>query len=276
MKILDLFWLFIIIMAFAPLIQRRSLEAKRLASLRRIEADRQSRVIALIHRQETLSLFGFPLMRYIDIQDSEEIIRAIKLTDDSIPIDIILHTPGGLVLASEQVAQALLRHPARVTVFIPHYAMSGGTLIALAADEIVMDENAVIGPVDPQIGKYPAVSIIKAAESKPLEKVEDETLILADVSRKAVRQVQKCVERILVEKMTPAEARRLARTLSGGKWTHDYPITCEEAMEMGLTVNKEIPREIFRFMTLFPQATSRRPSVQYIPLPYREAPKTKD
>ena len=69
MKILDLFWLFIIISAFAPLIQRRSLEAKRLSTLRRIEADRGSRLIALIHRQETLSFLGFPLMRYIDIHD---------------------------------------------------------------------------------------------------------------------------------------------------------------------------------------------------------------
>ncbi len=276
MKILDLFWLFLIISAFAPLIQRRSLEAKRLATLRRIEADRGSRVIALIHRQETLSLLGFPLMRYIDIQDSEEIIRAIKLTDDSIPIDIILHTPGGLVLASEQVAHALLKHPARVTVFIPHYAMSGGTLLALAADEIFMDENAVIGPVDPQVGSFPAASIIQAVESKPVEKVDDETLILADVSRKAIRQVQTCVERILAEKMKPAEARRLARTLSTGKWTHDYPITCEEARELGLSVSEEVPEEIFHFMTLFPQPSSRRPSVQYIPLPYREAPKGKD
>ena len=276
MKILDLFWLFLIISAFAPLIQRRSLEAKRLATLRRIEADRGSRVIALIHRQETLSLLGFPLMRYIDIQDSEEIIRAIKLTDDSIPIDIILHTPGGLVLASEQVAHALLNHPARVTVFIPHYAMSGGTLLALAADEIFMDENAVIGPVDPQVGSFPAASIIQAVESKPVEKVDDETLILADMSRKAIRQVQTCVERILAEKMKPAEARRLARTLSTGKWTHDYPITCEEARELGLSVSDEVPEDIFHFMTLFPQPTSRRPSVQYIPLPYREAPKAKD
>jgi len=74
------------------------------------------------------------------------------MTDDDVPIDLLLHTPGGLVLASEQIAVAIRRHKAPVTVFIPHYAMSGGTLIALGADEIVMDPNAVIGPVDPQIG----------------------------------------------------------------------------------------------------------------------------
>ena len=276
MKFIDLIWLFFIISAISPLIQRRSLEARRLNTLRKIEGKRGSRVIALIHRQETLSLFGFPLMRYIDIQDSEEVIRAVKITDDSIPIDIILHTPGGLVLASEQVAHALLKHPAKVTVFIPHYAMSGGTLIALAADEIVMDENAVIGPVDPQIGNYPAASIIKAVDSKPVEKVDDETLILADVSRKALQQVHNCVERILTDRMSKSAAKKLATTLSSGKWTHDYPITYEEAGELGLTVSSEVPEEMFTFMTLFPQPASRRPSVQYIPMPYREKPISKE
>ena len=47
-----------------------------------------------------------------------------------------------------------------MTAFVPHYAMSGGTLIALAADEIVMYEDAVLGPVDPQLGQYPAASIL--------------------------------------------------------------------------------------------------------------------
>ncbi|UCF31017.1 MAG: hypothetical protein JSV26_00900 [bacterium] len=272
MSFLDVIWLLFIISAFSPLIQRRILESKRINTMRRIEASRGSRVIALIHRQETLSLFGFPLMRYIDIQDSEEIIRAIKMTDDSIPIDIILHTPGGLVLAAEQVAHALLNHPSRVTVFIPHYAMSGGALVAMSADEIAMDENAVLGPVDPQVGQFPAASIIQAVESKPIDKVDDETLILADISRKAIKQVRRCVETILAGKMPANEARKLARNLTGGIWTHDYPITLEEAREIGLPVSTGIPEDVFHFMTLFPQPAARRPSVQYVPLPYREPP----
>ncbi len=272
MDFLDIIWLLFIVSARSPLVQRRLLESRRLSTMRRIEESRGTRLIALIHRQETLSLFGFPLMRYIDIQDSEEIIRAVKMTDDSIPIDIILHTPGGLVLAAEQVAHALLKHPSKVTVFIPHYAMSGGALVALSGDEIIMDENAVMGPVDPQVGKYPAASIIQAAESKPIDKVDDETLILADISRKAMKQVRRCVETILAEKMTAPEAAKLARILTGGKWTHDYPITLEEARSINLPVSTGIPDEIFHFMTLFPQPAARRPSVQYVPLPYREAP----
>ena len=149
----DLLWLFFMISALQPIIRQRMLEAARLRMLSRFERSRKSRAIALVHRQETMSFLGFPLMRYIDVNDSEEVLRAIKLTDPDCPIDFIVHTPGGLVLAAGQIAHALKRHRAKVTVFVPHYAMSGGTLIALAADEIVMDPNAVLGPVDPQLGQ---------------------------------------------------------------------------------------------------------------------------
>src|SRR4029450_872338 len=105
--------------------------------------------------------WAFPLYRFIDIEDSEEVLRAIRKTPDETPIDLVLHTPGGLVLAAEQIAYALRSHPAKITVLVPHYAMSGGTLLALAADEIVMDENAVLGRVDPQIGQWPAAWVVK-------------------------------------------------------------------------------------------------------------------
>ena len=269
MSIFDLFWLFFILSSLQPLIRQKMLEAARVRTLHKLEEKRNSRVIALIHRQETLRFLGFPVARYIDIQDSEAILRAIKLTDPQVPIDLILHTPGGLVLAAEQIAYALCRHPAKVTVFVPHYAMSGGTLIALAADEIVMDENAVLGPVDPQLGQYPAASIIKAVEQKDINKVDDETLILADVSRKAINQVKRTVTDILSRRMEREEAEKLASTLATGTWTHDYPITVREAKELGMPVTTDMPKEVYDLMNLYPQTVQRRPSVEYIPIPYR-------
>src|ERR671918_801617 len=179
----DIVLLLLFLTFLVPALQRRMLATRRLRAIRRLEQKRGSRVITLLHRQESVSLLGIPLRRFIDIEDSEQVLRAIRLTPDSVPIDLVVHSPGGLVLASEQLARALHRHPARVTVIVPHYAMSGGTLLALAADEIVMDENAVLGPVDPQIGQWPAATIINVAESKPLERVNDETLILADIAR---------------------------------------------------------------------------------------------
>src|SRR5947208_2793758 len=150
---MDIFWLFFMLSALQPLIKQKLLEASRKRLIALIERERKSRVVLLVHRQETMSLLGFPLFRYIDINDSEEVLRAIHLTDPKIPLDLVLHTPGGLVLAATQIARAVFKHEGKVTVFVPHYAMSGGTLIALAADEIVMCEHAVLGPVDPQLGE---------------------------------------------------------------------------------------------------------------------------
>lgn len=274
MELINIFWIFLILSSLQPVLRQKILEAARVRLLRELETLRGSRAIVLIHRQETFSLLGFPLARYIDIQDSEQVLRAIKLTDPALPIDLILHTPGGLVLAAEQIAYALCRHRGKVTVFVPHYAMSGGTMIALAADEIVMDENAVLGPVDPQVGQAPAASILSVLEQKNVNEIDDQTLILADVARKAMDQVRATLTRILGDRMPADRASDLAQVLSSGQWTHDYPITVDEARQLGLTVSTEMPEEVYKLMSLYPQTSQRRPSVEYIPMPYAPRPAT--
>ncbi len=264
-----LFWLLLLFSALTPVVQRRLLDAQRLRTIHLIERRRGTRVITLIHRQESISFLGLPIARYIDIEDAEAVLRAIRLTPDDLPIDLILHTPGGLVLAAEQIAQALVRHRGKVTVFVPHYAMSGGTLIALAADEIVMDENAVLGPVDPQIGQFPAASLLRVLREKPIAEIDDQTLVLADIGEKALRQVRAAVIEILTHNgMQREQAEPLADALACGQWTHDYPIALEEAKALGLPVAAGVPEEVYQLMELYPQTTQRRPSVQYIPLPY--------
>ncbi len=265
----DVFWLFFVIMTLQPLLRQKFLEAARQRMIAKLEQRRGSRVILLIHRQETMSFFGFPLMRFIDINDSEQVIRAIHLTDPDVPIDIILHTPGGLVLAALQIAKAVKRHKAKVTAFVPHYAMSGGTLIALAADEIVMDEHAVLGPVDPQLGQYPAASLVKVVKQKSLEHIDDQTLIMADVAEKALRQMKENLKELLEGKYPPNKVEELSEIISQGRWTHDYPITYDEAKELGLPVRKDMPTEIYQLMSLFPQPMRQHPSVEFAPTPRR-------
>jgi len=261
-------FLFLIITSFMPMLKQYRLEMERIRLMRSIERKRGSRVITMIHRQESLSFLGFAFSRHINIEDSEHILRAIRLTPENMPIDIILHTPGGLVLASEQIAYALQRHPAKVTVMVPHYAMSGGTLLALSADEIMMDENAVLGPVDPQIGQYPAASILKVVKEKDLNEIDDTTLILADISQKAIRQMENTIYNLLVDEMPEEKSREIARIFSQGLWTHDYPIKVDELKKMGIPVKVGLPEEVYHLMELYPQPSGRRPSVQFIPLPY--------
>lgn len=281
MELLQFFFFILILIFFIlPTIRKQILEGKRFRAIHNIEKKRRARVITLIHRQEALGFLGIPFYRYIDIEDSEKILRAIRLTPKDRPIDIILHTPGGLALAAEQIAHAIKRHKAKVTVLIPHYAMSGGTLIALAADEIIMDEDAVLGSLDPQLGfEYPASSVIWAVEKKGIEKMKDDrTLVLYDVARKAKKQLQQLIYEILQGKMETQKAEEISIILTEGRWTHDYPLTVEKIISLGISVKVQMPREVYELMELYPQAAIRRPAVEYIPIPYpkkkEEKPKT--
>jgi ClpP class serine protease len=266
---MQVFWLFFMLSALQPAIKQRLMEATRARLMARIERERGSRLILLAHRQETMSLLGFPVLRYIDVTDSEDVIRAIHLTDPEIPLDLVLHTPGGLVLAATQIARAVFKHKGKVTVFVPHYAMSGGTLIALAADDIVMCEHAVLGPVDPQLGEYPAASILRAVHQKPVAEVDDRTLILADQAEKAVAQMEHEVNELLVDKYPADRAKELAKLLTSGTWTHDYPITYDRACELGLRVRSDMPESMLHLMQLYPQPMRRQQAVEYFPFPYR-------
>src|SRR5213083_2611949 len=260
------FWLLLAVVILLQLGGSRGNERQRAAALGQFERERNSRVTAMIHRQEGASLLGVPVAGSISIDDSEAVLRAIRLIPPEQPIDIILHTPGGLVLAAEQIAKALVERKGKVTVFVPHYAMSGGTLIALAADEIVMDANAVLGPVDPQIGDMPAASIVKVVELKGPAKVGDEMLILADMAQKARIQVAGFVVQLLLKHMPEKPAVQLATILSEGRWTHDYPITVQAARQLGLKVSTDMPLMVYGLMELYPQGGGIRPSVWYVPL----------
>ncbi len=270
-----LLWIFFIGQLFIPLLQKRMLEVRRQAAIRAIEQSRHSRLITMIHRQETMSFLGFPIARYIDIEDSEDVLRAIRFTPPDMPIDLVLHTPGGLVLASEQIAFALKRRAGKVTVFVPHYAMSGGTLVALAADEIVMDPNAVLGPVDPQLGtaqsSFAAASVLKAL-AQPNPNRDDTTLILGDLAEKALRQVHETARKLLLEHHTESEADRIATAIAGGQWTHDYPLDVDELRELGIEVGTDCPHAVYDLMDLYPQSSQRRPGVEFIPIPYPQRP----
>ena len=269
MPIGDLFWLFFVFTTLQPVLRQKLLESSRHRLIAQIERSRGSRVILLVHRQETMSLLGFPLMRYIDVNDAEDVMRACALTDPEIPLDIVLHTPGGLVLASVQIARAVSQHKGKVTVFVPHYAMSGGTLIALAADEIVLSRHAVLGPVDPQIGQYPAASLLKVIAKKPIAEIDDETLILADVGEKSIDQLRASVKELLARSQSPEQADKLAGLLATGTWNHDYPITFAEAERLGLKVRSDMPAEVLELMSLYPQPVRRQPTVEYLPFPRR-------
>lgn len=272
-QLLSNLWIILFLLLFLiPMVQKNALQYARKRLLVRLSKQRRSLVITLIHRQEVISFLGIPLARYIDIDDSEEVLRAIRTAPSDVPIDLILHTPGGLALAATQIALALKTHPAKKTVIIPHYAMSGGTLIALAVDEIVMDPNAALGPVDPQLGDqtgaYPATSILKVVEKKKIDEIDDKTLILAEEARKAIEQMRSLIRRIVSDKCGEEKITSITEELVSGKYTHDHPFMAEDARALlGDCVRTDVPEEVYELMALYRMDIARRrPGVEYVPM----------
>jgi ClpP class serine protease len=260
----NLIWLFFIFSSLQPVVQKHMLAAARRRTLSAIAERSDATVITLIHRQETISLLGIPLVRHIDIDDAESVLRAIRETPAGKTIEIILHTPGGLVLAASQIARALHDHDGRVVAVVPHYAMSGGTLIALAADEIVIDRHAALGPVDPQLGQYPAASLVSVAERPGRHR--DETLLLADVGRKALDQVEALVVELLEGHLPADRVRSVAHLLSSGTWTHDHPLMAPDLEQLALPVRVGVPDDVRGLLKYYAQPRNRESAVEYVPV----------
>jgi ClpP class serine protease len=242
---------------------------QRISKLKIMERNHGCKILTMIHRREALSLFGMPVYQFIDEEDAEQILRWIRQYRDY-PLELILHTPGGHLHASIQIARALRNHPKNTRVFIPHYSMSGGTIIALAANEVVMDKDAIIGPIDPQVGDFlrgtfPAPSWIYAAETKK-EKADDSTLVMSDVSRKALRLTREVAKELLQGKIEPGPGGKdrldeVVEKLVSGEMIHSTPLSANEARKIGLSVNTDFPEDVHDFMRLFKPV---KKSVEYV------------
>ena len=135
-----------------------------------------------------------------------------------------------------------------------------------------MSPHAVLGPIDPQINGLPAASIIKVAAEKPLSEIDDQTLILADLGQKAIDQLKRQAGELMRAPMSHEAAAALADKLTSGRWTHDYPISADEAKELGLNVNTNMPDEILELLALFPQPVRTTQSVEFGPGPLPTKP----
>jgi len=229
--------------------------AHRREILSAFERERETKAITLIHRHEPWE----ESQDYITVEDSEFVLMQIKHTPRDVPIDLIMHTPGGLALAAEMIAMALKDHPAKVTAIVPFYAMSGGTLIALAADEILMERFTTLGPVDPQIMGYPAAALLRVLTQKPIAAVGDETIVKAEVARLALQTTQRFVQWLLGGRMSPKQAAELADFLTGGYLAHDTPITLEAVAGFGLNVREGVPALVYDLFSTCAFGMCKRP-----------------
>ncbi len=100
--------------------------------------------------------------------DKNAFMATMKGLDKNAGLDLLLHTPGGDVAATESIIDYLCTMFSDIRVIVPQLAMSGGTMIACAADKIVMGKHSSLGPIDPQLrtpfGQVPAHGILEEVD----------------------------------------------------------------------------------------------------------------
>jgi ClpP class serine protease len=227
------------------------------ALIAKLEAERGSRVIAIIHRENMERA-------YLDIADLEDALTAIRMTPKDKPLDVVVHSPGGHLLVGQQIARAVKAHPAKTTVFVPYFARGASTLIAFAADEIVMSAHAALSPIDPYTGIGSASSVLKAIAGKPIAKVDDETVICADVARKMMDEAKRVTCELMHSKHDHNGACHLADELVSGKFSYDRAITASAAKEAGLNVNLKMSATVYDLIRSCRRGDMVEASVSYL------------
>lgn len=184
---------------------------------------------------------------YVDENTAIQAIDALRGADADARVDIILHTPGGLLHSAQQILHALKHHRGRKTAFIPYSAWSAGTMIALACDEIVLGSSAVIGPIDPQLGGLPAPLLAELLDDKSNDRINDQMLVIAKMAKQAVKEAKA----FACDYVNPAhnggsDSCALTNELIGSGRNHQAPIMPQEARAMGLNVSMEMPETLYQ------------------------------
>jgi len=235
--------------------------ARRGQLIRELEEERGTRVLTLIHRKEPWSTSEDE--PEIVLEDSEVILQHVRETPPDKPIDLIVHTEGGLTFAADLMAMALRYHKAKVTVMVPFYAMSDGTYLVLAADEIMMEKCSILAPVEPLIDDMPANAVMGILKRKPIETISDKTILLAESARMENENAKEFVKWLLIDKMNEEQATQVANFLVGGYMASTTPITLDVARAIGLNVVEGVPEKVHQLFETIEFTGGARPGKQY-------------
>ena len=208
-----------------------------------------TKTIAIIHD------FGHPYNHHTDEREylcereAFEVLAQIRSVGKDTPIDIILHTPGGSAFASELIAAALKDRP-NTTAYVPYCAMSAGTIIALSTEKVVMGRHACLGPIDLQFGYFAADSFPRLLKEKPIQNVEDVTVLLSYLAEKELKTSKQNACGLLNKKhFGNDDACQLTNFLVSGDLPHGEQINPARAKQLGVNVvGDDCPDAVYRMV----------------------------
>jgi ATP-dependent protease ClpP protease subunit len=170
-------------------------------------------------------------------------------------LDLILHTPGGDLAATESIVDYLhSMFGKNIRAIIPQISMSAGTMIALSCKEIMMGKQSNLGPIDPQIGGVPCQGVLdefeqakKDIRSNPNSAPLWQVIIskyhptFLGTCQNAIDWSEKLAEEWLSRNMcegSPTKAKKILKEFSDHKMnkSHARHISKDKCKEIGLSI----------------------------------------
>jgi ClpP class serine protease len=208
-------------------------------------------VIPIVHSISPLALNNEAM---ITIKTHMDFIRSYEKMDKDKDISIIMHTVGGSLSSAEAICNCILNHKksgykGQFIIYIPYYAYSGGCMISLACDKIIMGRNAIMGPCDAQkmvttTAVHSVASIIdtvkykKEMKEKNIKEEISETWLAgsydAELCKK--RQLKYVNKLVSYERFSEDVGEVIYAEFFSGKYNHDQIFSAEDTQNLGLNV----------------------------------------
>jgi len=193
----------------------------------------------------------------IDRRTLEDIQKAF-LKFNGKDFDLILYTPGGEVFSAVYISRVLNKYPGKIRCFVPTFAMSGGTLLALSTDEIYMNDYACLGSVDPQLGnlfKFGSAKAWKHIVKYKGKKAEDSSISFAMIGEQYTKSIKDIISNLLTDKLSKKDNKRLTDFLVSGNIEHGFNLTKDILKGFGMPIkdiNAETNKQILKIIKYMP------------------------
>lgn len=142
----------------------------------------------------------------INDEDKNGFMTTVHRMDRTLGLDLIIHTPGGGIAATQSIVTYLQKLFGRnIRAIVPQIAMSAGTIIACCCKEVLMGEESNLGPIDPHLRSIPAHGVVREF-------------------KRALREVKKDSSRIVIWKEIIGQYRPtfLGQCENAIKWSNDF------------------------------------------------------
>lgn len=195
----------------------------------------------------------------INDEDKNGFMMAVHRLDRTKGLDLILHTPGGSIAATQSIVDYLRKmFGGNIRAIVPQIAMSAGTMIACSCKKVLMGSHSNLGPIDPQLREVPAYGVIQEFRRAYREVKKDPTkaliwqTIIGQYRPTFLSQCENSIrwsnafvrdqlEAVMFAGKSDAadRAKRVVHVLTDyrGNKTHDRHIHLEECSDMGLDVD---------------------------------------